>query len=76
MAIDPTWIQAGSTVLGKALQSSSGPSRAESGGYVTFDNSGFVVATGRASAKGAQELSPWLIALLGGGLLLWALKKR
>jgi len=63
-----TWIAAGSDILGKALSPASAPSNAiaKSGGYTSFDNSGFNVAFGNARASSSAGISPWLI---GGALI-------
>lgn len=77
-------LTAGSSVLSSALAPSpAGPSNATSGqGYqsIAFDNSGWTVATGKASAEGGDrgiDLTQW--AILGLGLLAviaWKNKKK
>lgn len=68
-------INAGSQVLGQMLRpSNAGPSRADSSQWLnqTFDNSGWTVATGKASAQGGArglDLPPWMI-LAGIGLVV------
>lgn len=84
-------ISAGSQVLGKALTpAGAGPSRADSGGYNVFDNSGFAVSYagdatgpgargGSSSASATGGMNSWLIgAAIAGGVLVavvWAKKK-
>lgn len=60
-------INAGSSVLGKALApSSAGPSRADSTQWLnqSWDNSGWTVSTGSSKAAGGArglDLPPWMI---------------
>lgn len=79
-------ITAGSQVLGKALSpSGAGPSRADSGGYNIFDNSGFAVSFagdvgpyspnargGDAAASATGGMSSWLIgaAIVGAVIVM------
>lgn len=77
MAIDPSWIQAGSNVLSAALSpGAAGPSRAESGGYYTFDNSGFAVNFGSGGISQTQPVSMWVMAGIGLLVLVWLKQKR
>lgn len=76
--IDPTWITAGSQVLGAALQSQpAGPSRAEadSGGLFNF-SAPFTVRTGSgdgdASTTPAGSLWPF-VAIAVAGFIAWKL---
>ena len=70
------WFSAASPLLSKALGGPAGPSRAISGGYVIFDNSGFTVATGRARAQASSNSLWWAaVSALGIlGLIVWAKK--
>lgn len=53
--IDPTWINAASGVIGKALQPGNvGPSRSETGGIFSQANP-FIVSTGSGDAAGAPS---------------------
>lgn len=75
------WLNAGSAVLGKALgPSSAGPSRADSGGqnWLSFDNSGWTVATGGSAAEAVRgfELPAWAWLAVGFGVLLWVRRKK
>lgn len=75
------WIGAASNVLGTVLKpSSGGPSRsdANSGGYNTFDNSGFTVNTGSGTAASSRGIEPaWIMIAAGIGLIAWiAIRKK
>lgn len=73
------WLEAASPLLGAAMTpgAPAGPSRADAtqvGSGSTFNNSGWTVATGKASATATPPLNlPWLYILIAGvvGLLVW-----
>lgn len=78
--IDPTWINAASTVVGKALQPGNvGPSRAESdsGGIFGF-SAPFNVTTGSGDAGTGSVLGPALavVAVVIVGVIAWKLLKK
>lgn len=78
--LDPTtaaFIQAGSSVLGSALESPGNPSRADSSAYASFDSSGFAVSFGSGGISQTQPISIWL--LLGAavvGLIYFKLVRK
>lgn len=81
--MDPTTlalINAGSSVLGKALSpGTAGPSQASTGGWYDFGDSPFVVDFGAGSASSMPAgLSPWIgigvAALIGA--IAWKLWKK
>lgn len=77
--IDPTWITAGSQVLGAALKpaAAGGPSRSDSGGYFDFGDSPFIVNTGSGSASSSATGSMlWALVAAGIGLIAWKLAKK
>lgn len=76
MPIDPTWIKAGSEVLGRALQSNTGPSRADAGGGV-FDFGGdFIVNSPGAGSSALMQTLLLAGVIAGGGYLVWVLWKK
>lgn len=75
--IDKSWIEAGSNVLGKALQGGgAGPSSSDTGGYFNF-TAPFVVTTGAGDSSLSESSTlPWLIAAAVAGLVAWKLLKK
>lgn len=76
--VDPEWIKAGASVLGSALSSSPGPSRADAGGGMFDFGSSFTVSTG--SAPASSGLTPSTLAIVAAlavaGLVLWNVSKK
>lgn len=76
--IDPTWINAASSVLGAALAPApTGPSRSDTGGLFDF-GAPFIVTTGAGSASLQPASSPawWLLLVAAFGVTLWKLAKK
>lgn len=79
-AMDPlttsAMISAGSNVLGKMMSPSASPSRADSGGYNTFDHSGWTLSTGSSKASGSQVIPTYAWALGALALVVWYKRGR
>lgn len=76
IGMDPTLITAGASVLGKMMSPSASPSRADSGGYNTFDHSGWTVSTGSSKASGSQVIPTYAWALGALALVVWYKRGR
>jgi hypothetical protein len=76
--IDPTWINAASSVIGAALTPApAGPSRSDTGGLFDF-GAPFIVTTGPGGAS-LQPLSSaawWLLVAAAVGFTLWKLARK
>jgi len=74
MAIDPSWIQAGSNVLGQALGGGTSSS-ASSPQYTNFNNSGMTVATSGSKADGSSSI-PWWGWVVAGFVVIKVLRRK
>lgn len=85
--MDPTWINAGASVLGKALSGSAGgPSRADASQRVeqVFDSSGWNVNFGAGAVTSDRQQLPAVgggfnttaVILIVAGLVAWKIANR